>query len=247
MAGDPISAGLGLIGAGMSIGQSIKARTEEKRAAAEAQKAIAEAKFKAQENALEGVGIGLPAYDRGFRENAVLNKQGVTALQEADSRSLLGGIGKITAAGVAGVSKQTDVLAEALISREKAIAVEENKIRDTLVELDTAEGTGAQMAAADAANRRGRATASAAQQIGGTLAGIYEGSDLYALRENPDYKTFDQFQGDAENLKMEAVKGLDLETDQGLLDLQKINDGEFGSFGGTRKDYRAFKRNLRNK
>ena len=214
MAIDPISAGLGLLGAGMSIGQSIKARAEEKRAAAEAQKAIAEAKFKAQ---------------------------------EADSRSLLGGIGKVTAAGVAGVSKQTDVLAEALISREKAIAVEENKIRDTLVALDTAEGTGAQMAAADAANRRGRATASAAQQIGGTLAGIYEGSDLFALRENPDYKTFDQFQGDAENLKMEAVKGLDLETDQGLLDLQKINDGEFGSFGGTRKDYRAFKKNLRNK
>lgn len=184
---DPISAtaivGLGLsaIGTGLSFTQAGKQRRLAQQAAAEAEVAINNARVIASKNVAEQAQIPMQAYEQGFRQRQVLQKDIMNSLQGADTRSLAAGVGGVAQAGMQAQQRQQATQEQALAERQNAIIEGEQQRDKTLMGLELAQGTGAMQAAAQASNASARALQSGAKTLAKGLQTAYSDEEINPL------------------------------------------------------------------
>jgi len=162
-----ISAGLGLVGSGASIFESIGAKKRQREAQKAADKALNQAKKELSVNRIEGIQVPIESYNQAMREVTAQQMQAVEGLRESGQRALASGIGRVGALAGQEVEKQRLQMDKALADRELLIAQEDARIDKDLANLSLGEATGAMAAAQQN------------QQIAAVGKNIYEGSDLY--------------------------------------------------------------------
>ena len=176
-----IGLGLAVIGSGLSFIQSAKQRRLAQQAADEAEVAINNARVIATKNVAEQAQIPMQAYEQGFRQRQVLQKDIMNSLQGADTRSLAAGVGGVAQAGMQAQQRQQATQEQALAERQNAIIEGEQERDKTLLGLETAQGTGAMQAAAQASNASTRALQSGAKTLAKGLQTAYSDEGINPL------------------------------------------------------------------
>lgn len=179
----PIGMGMQLAGAGFQIARAI----DEKKKARDAERASTElleqAKRRLDVNRQEGVQVPLDAYEQAMREMTAMQGQSLMGLREADERSLAAGVGKLAAAGTAGVEGFRGKMEEAIYTRDKAIADEAARIDSMMAGISLTEAEGAQEAAKQREEASAMALQGAISGIGGAFNTMAQSQDLYSQRQ----------------------------------------------------------------
>lgn len=92
-----IGAGVGLAQGGMSFMQAAKQRKAADKARIESERLMKQAREDAQKNFFQGLNVPMEAFGQQFKQNMQTQQQGIQALQEGDTRNLIGGIAKVGA------------------------------------------------------------------------------------------------------------------------------------------------------
>ena len=172
---------LSAVGTGLSFTQAAKQRRLAQQAADEAEVAINNARVIASKNVAEQAQIPMQAYEQGFRQRQVLQKDIMNSLQGADTRSLAAGVGGVAQAGMQAQQRQQATQEQALVERQNAIIEGEQERDKTLLALETAQGTGAMQAAAQASNASARALQSGAKSLAKGLQTAYSDEEINPL------------------------------------------------------------------
>ena len=172
---------LSAVGTGLSFSQAAKQRRLAQQAADEAEVAINNARVIASKNVAEQAQIPMQAYEQGFRQRQVLQKDIMNSLQGADTRSLAAGVGGVAQAGMQAQQRQQATQEQALAERQNAIIEGEQERDKTLLGLETAQGTGAMQAAAQASNASARALQSGAKSLAKGLQTAYSDEEINPL------------------------------------------------------------------
>jgi hypothetical protein len=175
-----ISTAVALGSAVQSFSQASKQRTLQKRAEAEAEKSMADARKRLGVNYAEGIGIQKEAYEL---EREALIAAGAQALQAGAEGELRGAgatAGRVQMAQQEGQREIATAMGQEMLGLEKAAAAEDARIASQLASLDLEEVRGAQLAARDAERRADRAMAQGVQSAGAALErGLEEFVPLY--------------------------------------------------------------------
>lgn len=135
----------------ISAGKAKSRRDDAERAA---ERKLAEAKEKLDVNYLEGLSLPMEAYER---EREAINVATSTVLQaatEGDQRGVGATAGRALQAQQQAQAQSRTAMAGDLFNLEAATAEEESRLRDVLAQIDLGEASGAQIAAAEAADQR---------------------------------------------------------------------------------------------
>lgn len=174
-----IAAASSLAGAGLSFARSI----EEQRKIREANEAAAgymdDARKQFSVNFAEQLQVPLEGYRMASELNTQAVTQAIEALKESGQRSIIGGVAGLQQQAQAGAEQLRMSLQQDLYQRDKMVTDEESRLRDIQAEIDVAEATGAQQAAADAELRRAAALESGIGALAQAGSTIFEGSKLY--------------------------------------------------------------------
>lgn len=186
-----IAAGTAIAGAGLSF----KRAADDKRLMNEAGEAMAkymdDARKKFEVNFAEQLQVPL----EGYRMAADLNNQAVTqaleAMRESGQRSIIGGVAGLQQQAQEGSEQLRLAMQSDLFARDKMVADEDSRLRDIQAEIDFAEATGAQEAAADS---QARMVANIQSGIAGlTSAGTAIGEDLDLFKGSRGTKMANKF------------------------------------------------------
>lgn len=174
-----ISAGLQVLGAGMSIIQGINAKKDQRDAERAAAEYLDQAKQKMSVNRMEEVQVPLDAY--GLQTQAMLagQQQSIEALREGGQRGLQGGLAKTQLATQAGFEQQRQDMSQDIYQRDLMIANEQARIDQALASLNLQGAEGAQIAAAQREQQAAQAFSGAIKSLGAAGQTAYEGSSLY--------------------------------------------------------------------
>jgi hypothetical protein len=136
------------------------------RSQAAAAKAVAEARAKLMQAPLEEVQVPTEAYENAMREITAQSMQFTEAARETGARELAASVGRIGAAGLNATEQQREAMASDIYKRDMTVAQDEARRLGALANLDVMEARGAQLAAAQAAEARGRALTGAVSALG---------------------------------------------------------------------------------
>jgi len=150
------------IGGGLasSIGGFIGAAKQNKAAQAaerEAKKSIADARRRAGQKVYEELSIPMEAYAQEYEAQLQSDMQALSALQQADSRALIGGVGRIGAQQTQEAAATRTAMADEMFNLEKLKADEEAAIKQQNIALDVAEAQMADQRAYEAQQMRQQA------------------------------------------------------------------------------------------
>lgn len=140
-----IAAGSMVAGGVMNLIEANKQADAKRAADRAAEKAIAEAQQRIDQNFLGAVQVPMDAYNRAMNQNVANQKQAITALQEAGPRELMG-IGRVNAVGNQGVNQLTENMTDRLYGLSMAQAAEQGATNDQLAALKQNQAMGAQIA-----------------------------------------------------------------------------------------------------
>ena len=167
------------LSSGAQIFQGIKAKKEQKRAEAAAERKLQEARDRISVNYAEGVrDVNLDAYNQQYEQTLAAQQQGLMALQGAGQRGILGGVGQMQQQAEAQQEKTRLQQQEELMKRDLRIMQEKEKDAQSMADLDLAEAEGAQVAAGQAQNMANQAFAGATQSALGAVTDMYKAGDL---------------------------------------------------------------------
>jgi len=179
-----IGLGIAAVSTAASVGMNLSAAAKQAKAADAAQQAAEEAAAKAeaeyQKEFMGGVQLPMEAYEQAGREGTAQQMQSLQALQEADTRTLAAGVGKVQAEATNQQAGITEQMRQDLFSLEAAQAEEKQANRDQIAAMNQERAMGAQMAAADAEAARTNALASAASSVGSLAGQAMQALPLYA-------------------------------------------------------------------
>lgn len=168
------------LSSGAQIFQGIKAKKEQKRAEAAAERKLQEARDRISVNYAEGVrDVNLDAYNQQYEQTLAAQQQGLMALQGAGQRGVLAGVGQMQQQAEAQQERTRLQQQQELYQRDLNIMQEKKEDAQAMANLDLAEAEGAQIAAGQAQNMATQAFTGAAQGLLGGVTSIYENSDLY--------------------------------------------------------------------
>ena len=171
-------------GAAMSFAQAAKQSRLQDEANAAADKAMAAARSKLEENFYEGLDINLKSFEQERDSLAGVGQAFVQAGQEGER-----GAGAIAGRAMLGLQEaEKDITTRqisSLESLEKLVAGEESRLRDEKVKLDLGEVQGAQIAASDAAKAEAAAITGGIQGLGSAGLSMLENSELYSKKKVP--------------------------------------------------------------
>lgn len=199
------AAGVGVLtaaaGTAASVGMNLSAAAKQSKAQSAAEQAAADAAKKAeqayQQEFAGGVQLPMEAYQQAGREGTAQQMQALQALQEADSRSLAAGVGKVQAAATEAQAGITEQMRQDLFSLESAQMEEKMANRDQIAKMNQERAMGAQAAAANAEMAKSKAYAG----IGSSIAGLGEmalkAAPLYGNTADAKLTTEDQNRLDA--------------------------------------------------
>jgi hypothetical protein len=142
--------GMDLFSLGMSLSESGKQAAAQREAQRQAEISTKMQIQQQQQNFFEAMRVPTEAYDRALREGTAQQAQAIGALQEGDTRQLLGAIGKVNAVGVDQIAGLTDEMAQQMFELQKLQAQEKMLNADDLAKIYEERTKGAQLAAAAA-------------------------------------------------------------------------------------------------
>ena len=174
-----------------SVGMNLSAAAKQSKAASAAERAAGEAAAKAeseyQREFAGGVQLPMEAYQQAGREGTAQQMQALQALQEADSRSLAAGVGKVQAAATEAQTGITEQMRQDLFSLESAQMEEKMANRDQIAKMNEERARGAQIAAANAEAAKTAAITSAVSGVTSLAGQALQASSLYP--KSTDVKT----------------------------------------------------------
>jgi len=131
--------GLGIAKAAGGFAQSVKAKKAARQAELDAAKLFGDARRRANVNVYEELSVPFDAYERGFEANLQADMQALSALQDADSRALIGGVGRIGAQQEAEAEKMRIAMADEMFNLDKLKADAKENIKQQNIAMDVAE------------------------------------------------------------------------------------------------------------
>ena len=144
-------------GVASSISGFVGAAKQKKAAQAaekEAKKFIADARRRANQRVYEQLSIPQEAYEMEYEAQLQSDIQALSALQDADSRALIGGVGKVGAQQTQEAAATRTAMADELFNLEKLKADEEAAIKQQNIAIDTAQAQMADQRAYEAEQAR---------------------------------------------------------------------------------------------
>jgi hypothetical protein len=176
---------LAVAGAAKSFSDASKQEKARKEANAAADIAMNDARKKLDENFYEGLDINLKSFEQERNALAGVGQQLVQAGQEGER-----GAGAMAGRVMLGVQKAEQEITNRQIGSmenlEKLVAGEESRLQGQRVALDLGEAEGAQLAARDAAAAKNAAITQGVTQLGQAGMGLYESSELYGQKKQPN-------------------------------------------------------------
>ena len=164
--------------AGMSFAEAAKQSKLQDQANADAEKAMAAARSKLEENFYEGLDINLKSFEQERDALAGVTQNFIQAGQEGERA-----VGAVAGRAMLGLQEAQKGITNREISSleglEQLVAGEESRLRDEKVKLDLGEVEGAQIAASDAAKAQAAAITGAAEGLGAAGTSMLENSELY--------------------------------------------------------------------
>jgi hypothetical protein len=134
-----IGTGLGIAQAAGGFTQAVKSKRAARQAEQDAAKLFADARRRANVNVYEELSVPFDAYERGFEANLQADMQALSALQDADSRALIGGVGRIGAQQEAQAEGMRIAMADEMFNLDKLKADAEENIKQQNIAMDVAE------------------------------------------------------------------------------------------------------------
>jgi len=206
--GTLIAAGGSLIGAGLSYRQAANQSRIENKAMKASEKLIADARKKAEKDYYEGLNVPLDAYGEQFAQNMANQQQTIQALQEGDTRNLIGGVQGLTAAAAA-ANEQTRIgLGQELYANRKMKADSRQNINQQQLQIDIGQATDQQLMARDAEQAKAAAMQSGIYSAANAAYIYGRGKELYGDKGDEDDGLGDGLgtakkDGDSGNTKIE--------------------------------------------
>lgn len=146
--------GMDVVSLGMSLAESGQQAAAQREAQRQAEIATKMQIQQQQQNFFEAMRVPTEAYDRALREGTAQQSQAIMSLQEADTRNLLGGVGKVQAAAGDYNAQNRDAMAGQMFELQKLQAQEKMLNADDLAKIYQERTKGAQLAAAAAENAK---------------------------------------------------------------------------------------------
>ena len=200
-----ISAGAALAGTGMSFSEASKQRKAATTARIEADKAIQEARKRAEENVYKALSLSKDPYNRAREAALVQGAQAVEAGVESE-RGIGATAGRVQ---MAQNELQRDIAGEQtqqIQGLNMAVAQEDARLKDYAANISMAEAQGAQLAMRDAEERRAAAITQGVQGLASAAGTIGESINLYQKSEGA--KAYDKLikQGTAAGFTQEQIQ-----------------------------------------
>jgi hypothetical protein len=173
-----IGATTALAGAGMSFSEASKQRKAATTARIEADKAIQEARRRAEENVYKALSLSKDPYQRAREAALVQGAQAIEAGKESE-RGVAATAGRVQ---MAQNEMQRDIAGEQtqqIQDLNKVVATEDARLKDYAANISMAEAAGAQQAMRDAEERRAANMAQGFQQVGNLVANVGKALPLY--------------------------------------------------------------------
>ncbi len=174
---------VGIASAGVGAVQGFSAASRAKRDAAEASeaanKAMADAKKKAEKDFYGGLAVPLDAYEAEFENNLAVAQQSTEALQEGDARALAAGVGRVGATAGAQAEQSRIAMGEEISDLNEMKATSKDAVNQQLIELDVANARQQNEISAQAKAAQAAGISQGIQGIGGVVSGIGSMAKLY--------------------------------------------------------------------
>ena len=215
MVGAAVLAGLIVAAVGLTFGAvqglsgATKARRAKDKAADEAAKAIARARQAVTKNVELERQIPMIGMDNLLKEQARQQKQLIEGLRGSGQRAVTGGIPVIGEASATAMEKMRGTAEKQLFEREDKIAAQQMAQDQQQLNLLTAEGSGARMQEARAAQARQLHLASAGKSVSKGLQSILGNEDIIGLYGKTSEAKIDRVLGKA------TVGNIDVIMDEG--------------------------------
>lgn len=148
------------------------------RARQEADKAIAEARKRAEENVYKSLSLTKDPYERAREAALVTGAQAIEAGRESE-RGAAATAGRVQMAQNQLQGQIADVQSQEIQDLNKLVASEDARLKDYLAKISLAEAEGAQQAEADALKLKAQATAQGFQQVGSLAKQVGEALPLF--------------------------------------------------------------------
>ena len=168
-------------GAALSFGQAAKQNRMQEDAERDAEKAMAAARAKLEENFYEGLDINLKSFEQERDALAGVGQQVLQAGQEA-GRGAAATAGRVMLGMQQGEQDITNRQIDSLEKLERTVAGEESRLATMKANLELGEVQGAQIAASDAAKNQASAISGGIQGLGAAGLGLMESSELYGSK-----------------------------------------------------------------
>jgi len=166
-----------LAGAGMSFTQARKQKQRQREAEATADKYMAEARKSLEKNYMESLAIQKEPYELEREAALAAGAQATEALRESDRGA--GRVGAIYGQQQQAQRQIAAAMGQELFNLDYLTAQEESRLRDIGTQLDLGEVSGAQLAAAEAEERRQQQLQAGVKAIGGAAMTGLESMALY--------------------------------------------------------------------
>tara|TARA_R110001592_G_scaffold120979_1_gene325944 strand:+ start:2226 stop:2969 length:744 start_codon:yes stop_codon:yes gene_type:complete len=185
-----IGTALAVGGSAMNFAQAAKQTKLQEDAERDAEKAMAAARAKLEENFYEGLDINLKSFEQERDALAGVGQQLLQAGQEA-GRGAAATAGRVMLGMQQGEQDITNRQIDSLEKLERTVADEESRLSTMKATLDLQEAEGAQIAASDAAKNQASAISGGVQGLAAAGLGLMQSSELYgskAKRESEKLK-----------------------------------------------------------
>lgn len=151
-------------GAAQSFSQARKMKKKQAQAEMEADKYMADARRKLEKNYMESLAIQKEPYELEREASIAAGAQAIEALRESERG--MGRVGAVQAQQQQAQRQIAAAMGQELFNLDYLTAQEESRLRDIGTQLDLGEVTGAQLAAAEAEERRQQQLQAGVQAIG---------------------------------------------------------------------------------
>ena len=199
-----IALGGAAVGGGMNLIQAGKARDAQRDADRAAARLMNDAKAKLQKNFYEGLRIPTEAYDQAYEANAQAQRENIEALQQADSRTLAAGVGRVGALSNENIQKIRAQQAQEMFELDKFKRGAEEDMTQQLAQMDVAMAQDQAARAAQADEQVGMLQAGAANAF---IGGITSAAQSQALNKASasDKALSDAFDSNEQSFKANNV------------------------------------------
>tara|TARA_R110000765_G_scaffold176159_2_gene281154 strand:- start:1792 stop:2547 length:756 start_codon:yes stop_codon:yes gene_type:complete len=176
-----IGTALSVGGSAMNFAQAAKQTKLQEDAERDAEKAMAAARAKLEENFYEGLDINLKSFEQERNALAGVGQQLVQAGQESE-RGAAATAGRVMLGMQQGEQNITNRQIDSLEKLEQTVAKEESRLATMKANLELGEVQGAQIAASDAAKNQASAISGGVQGLAAAGLGLMQSSELYGSK-----------------------------------------------------------------